>query len=225
MSKVSLQVIFSSPCEIAYLGNSITVQKNSFHDYLHALLAVQKNISALIKAGIGGVGSLACNFMANQLVLDRNAQIYFVEHFAGDMGGATPMESIGGAVKGLVHKLLNQDIFVIYIYLFRSSTAHNTQATLPICEDIASRYKILAINVYDYIHDQWCEMPPIQAAYFKKPLTPSKRITIAMRSDVAARYGANGQVNTFVHTGDALKIFGFLEYQPHILKSLVKKWP
>ena len=225
MSKVSLQVILSSPCEIAYLGNSITVQKNSFHEYLHTLLTVQnKNISAPIKAGIGGVGSLACNFMANQLVLDRNPQIYFVEHFAGDMGGATPLEFIGGAVKGSVQKLLNQDIFVIFLYLFRPSTAHNTKTTLPIFEDIASRYKIPAINVYDYIHDQWCEMPPIQAAYFKKPLTPSKRITIAMRSDVAALYGANGQVNTFVHTGDALKIFGFLEYQPHILKSLVKKW-
>ena len=65
--------------------------------------------------------------------------------------------------------------------------------------------------------DQWCGTPRIQAAYFKQPLAPSKRITIAIRSDDTALQGANGQVNTFVHTGDALKIFGFLEYQPDAL--------
>jgi len=346
MSKVSLHEILSSPCQIAYLGNSITAQKNSFHEYLHVLLTAQyKDVSAPIKAGIGGVGSLACNFMANQLVLDRNPQICFVECFAADMGGATPLELIGGAVEGLVQKLISQDIFVIFLYLFRSSTAHDAQTILPIYEDIACRYQIPSINVNDYIEyqyigrydeilsdgvhttplgasvyahyiasslssylgnstpqslpepinlhsfintniflptqfnpsnldvdrrglfrlsfpyveirmgekvmyeskshhaigflfladtqcgvisitdgdsneplimqlaDQWCEMPRIQAAYFKQPLTPSKRITIAIHSDAAALYGANGQVNTFVHTGDALKIFGFLEYK------------
>ena len=65
--------------------------------------------------------------------------------------------------------------------------------------------------------DQWCKTPRIQAAYLKKPLAPSKRITIVIRSDDVALYGANGQFNTFVHTGDALKLFGFLEYQPDVL--------
>jgi hypothetical protein len=350
MSKMSLREILNFPCKIAYLGNSITAQKNSFHEYLHVLLNAQyKNISNPIKAGIGGVGSLACNFMANQLVLDRNPQICFVECLAADMGGATPLELIDGAVEGLVQKLLSKDIFVIFLYLFRSSATYDVQSILPIYEDIASRYRIPTINVFDYIKnqyigrydeilsdgihttpfgaavyaqyiasslssfldnstpqpipepknfrsfintniflptqfdpgnldvdrrklfrlyfpyveiragekvlyesnshhvigfmfladiqcgvisitnddsndplimqlaDQWCKTPRIQAAYFKKPISPNKRVTLAILSDDRAPYGANGQVNTFVQTGDALKIFGFLEYKPDIL--------
>ena len=350
MSIASLKEILNSPCKIAYFGNSITAQKNSFHEYLHTLLKAQyKEVSFPIKVGIGGVGSLACNFMADQFVLDRKPQICFVECFTADMGGATPLELIRGAVEGLVRKLLNENIFVIFIYLFRLPTIHNLRTILSIYEQIAGHYQIPSINVYDYIYDeyfgrydeilsdgihttplgasvyaqyitnvmeslldlsnlpsvpglihdhvfinthislptqfdpsnldvdrrnlfrlslpyveirigekiiykstthhaigflfladahcgviciadsdsnellimqladQWCETPRIQAAYFKKPLTPSNRITIAMRSDDAALYGANGQVNTFVHTGDALKIFGFLEYQPDVL--------
>lgn len=350
MTKTTLGEIFSSPCKIAYLGNSITAQKNSYHEYLHALLTEQyKEISAPIKAGIGGVGSLACNFMSNQLVLDRNPQICFVECTAADMGGATPLEFIGGAVEGLVRKLLNQNIFVIFLYLFRSSLVHNAQTVLSIYEPIARHYKIPSIHVDDYIQDQylgrhdeilsdgvhttplgatvyaqyiassitsflrhsippflpgpihihlftntnislpsqfdpsdldinrhnlfrltlpyieirigekviheskshhtigflfladahsgviciadsdaaeqstmqladkWCDNPRIQAAYFKAPLTPNKRITISISPDQTALYGANGQINTFIKAGESLKLFGFLEYQPDAL--------
>jgi hypothetical protein len=156
MTRKTLEEIFSSPCKIAYLGNSITAQRNSYQEYLHALLTAQyKEVSAPIKAGIGGVGSLACNFMANQFVLARNPEICFVECFAADIGSATPLDFIGGAVEGLVRKLLSQNIFVIFLYLFRSSLVHNAQVILSIYEHIASHYQIPSINVDAYIKDQY----------------------------------------------------------------------
>jgi hypothetical protein len=350
MSKLTLIEIFNSPCKIAYFGNSITAQRDGYNEYLHKLLTAKyQKVSTPIKIGIGGVGSLACNFMANQFLINKNPQICFIECFAADMGGATPLEFIGGAVEGLVRKLLSQGIFIIFIYLFRLPTIYSAKNILSIYENIAIYYKIPSVNVYDYIKhqymeryneilsdgvhttslgasvyaqyifnsiesfleesnssllpepinyplfintniflptqfdrnnlnlnrnnlfrlsipyveihkgkkiiyetkllhsigflfvadtdcgviritdcetnkkfilqlaDQWCGVPRIQAAYLKSPLIPKKRITISITSDEKALYCANGQVNTFVHTGKALKIIGFLEYQPDVL--------
>lgn len=350
MSKLTLKEILNSHCKIAYFGNSITAQRGGYHEYLHKFLTTKyQKIYTPIKIGIGGVGSLTCNFMANQLLINKNPQICFVECFAADMGAATPLKFIGSAVEGLVRKLLSQGIFIIFIYLFRLPSIYSAKSILSIYESIATHYKIPSVNVYDYIKyqyvrryneilsdgvhttllgahvyaqyilssieslheesnsyilpepinnplfintniflptqfdpdnlnldrhnlfrfsipyveihvgekiiyetklnhaigflfiadtdsgvicitncetnkkfniqlaDQWCGVPRIQAAYFKSPLIPKKRITISISSDEKALYGANGQVNTFVHTGKALKLLGFLEYQPHVL--------
>lgn len=351
MSKLTLKEILNSHCKIAYFGNSITAQRGGYHEYLHKFLTAKyQNVSTPIKIGIGGVGSLACNFMTNQFLINKNPQICFVECFAADMGGATPFKFIGGAVEGLVRKLLSKGIFIIFIYLFRLPSIYSSKNILSIYESIAVNYKIPSVNVYNYIKykyvgryneilsddvhttslgayvyaqyifssiesflyeesnsyilpepinyplfintniflptqfdpdnlnldrhnlfrlsipyveirigekiiyktksnhaigflfiadtdcgvicitdcetnkkfniqlaDQWCGVPRIAAAYFKSPLTPKKQLIISISSDEKALYGANGQINTFVHTGKALKLFGFLEYQPDVL--------
>ena len=158
MTQTPLRDILNSPCNIAYLGNSITAQKNSYCEILHAYLSAQYHeVGPAIKAAIGGVGSLACNFMSDQLVIARKPNICFIECSAADMGGATPTHFIEEAIEGLIKKLLDNNIFVIFLHLFRSTSIYDSCLILNKYQKIINKYQIPSINVFNYINSTYSD--------------------------------------------------------------------
>ena len=97
----------SAPRSIAYLGNSLTVQKAGYRPALHQRL--EQHWGAPIQqvnAGLGGVGSLACSCLLDLLVRRHKPDLCLIECSAADMIGATPHTQIGPSVETLVRELL-----------------------------------------------------------------------------------------------------------------------
>jgi lysophospholipase L1-like esterase len=136
-------------CKIAYLGNSITAQKEGYKKYLSDYIDQafnQKN--SYINAGIGGIGSLATNFLMDDFVLRYRPDICFVECTAADLGAATPEEFIPSAVEGIIQKLITNNVKVCFLHLYREMPDEaKNERILSLYEKIVDHYQIPSINI------------------------------------------------------------------------------
>jgi hypothetical protein len=136
-------------CTIAYLGNSITAQKDSYRLLLHNnLVSHFRKIHKPVNAGIGGVGSLACAFLLDELVIRHQPALCFVECSAADSGGTTPSDAIGPAVEGIIRQLIAAGTGIIFLHMYRrSDMAIEKEKVLAIYETLADHYGIPSINL------------------------------------------------------------------------------
>lgn len=133
---------------IAYLGNSLTAQKEGYRPALHARLeALVGRKHRAINAGIGGVGSLGCGFLLPELVLRHGPQLCFVECTTADMGGATPIAAVGPAIDGIVGRLLDAGVSVCLLHMPRAAAAGIDPRVLPVYEQVADHYGVSSIDV------------------------------------------------------------------------------
>jgi hypothetical protein len=145
-----LETISQKACKIAFLGNSVTAQRNGYRTYLSNLINQQsKNQHVYINAGIGGVGSLASVFFVNDFVLRHKPDICFVECTVADVEGATPAHYILPSIHGIVNKLQSQNIFICFFHLFNSNKGIlEVNQIVSIYDDILAQYGIPSINIY-----------------------------------------------------------------------------
>ena len=88
------------PRSIAYLGNSLTVQKAGYRPALHQRLEQHWEAPLQqVNAGLGGVGSLACACLLDLLVQRHQPDLCLIECSAADMLGATSPAQIGPSSK------------------------------------------------------------------------------------------------------------------------------
>lgn len=140
-------------CKIAFLGNSITAQKEGYAYQL----ASQINDYFLpnhefIYAGIGGVGSLASCFLMDDFVVRYKPDICFVECTVADIGYATPPQYIKPAVEGIIQKLIASSTQICFLHLFNTHTSANrADEIIEDYEEVLAEYKIPSINVREKI--------------------------------------------------------------------------
>lgn len=141
-------------CKIAFLGNSITAQKEGYAYQL----ASQINDYFLpnhefIYAGIGGIGSLASCFLMDDFVVRYKPDICFVECTVADIGYATPHHHIKPAIESIIQKLIASSTQVCFLHLFNTHTsAERANEIIEDYEEILGHYKIPSINVREKIY-------------------------------------------------------------------------
>ena len=97
----------AGPASIAYLGNSVTVQKDGYRPHLHAgLIRRFGRAHRQINAGFGAVGSLGSVCTMDDLVIRHRPALCFVECMTGDMGVGLHAD-IGPALEGNPQKTGN----------------------------------------------------------------------------------------------------------------------
>jgi hypothetical protein len=138
----------SSPRAIAYLGMSVTAQKEGFRPLLHARLSAMFGVEhTAVNAGIGGVGSVACAFLADDLVVARKPALCFLECATGDFDKSYRAD-IGPAVEGIVRKLLASGCQVCMVHLPRLGTGASWSAeVIGEHERVAAHYGVPSVNV------------------------------------------------------------------------------
>jgi hypothetical protein len=137
--------------KIAYLGISITAQRNSYVDPLHQLLVSHWGVQLRpVRAGLGGVGSLACAGLLDYLVLRHSPDICFIECSLSDSRGATPIDWIHSSVSSIVADLRFAGVQPIFLHMpvFCSDGA-NSIVVDQIYSSIADKYGISSIDVRD----------------------------------------------------------------------------
>jgi hypothetical protein len=146
-------VLRERPCRIAYVGNSVTAQKDGYVRYLHEHISAscsQPHIA--IQAGLGGMGSMGCLFTLDQFVLNRKPDLCFIECTVGDCGSEPPLETIGPAVEGLVRKLHAAGCACCILHAYRNDRAARNFPPIIACyEQVADHYGIPSIHLAEAV--------------------------------------------------------------------------
>lgn len=140
---------------IAYLGVSVTAQRDGFRPRLHDQLVSRFGARPAVNAGIGAVGSLACVFLMDDFVLPSRPALCFVECTTGDLGGATAVDEIGPALEGILLKLRDIDCSACLLHLYRRDCSfREPHPVVEAYERVAERYGVPSINLARHVEEQ-----------------------------------------------------------------------
>lgn len=139
------------PRSIAYLGNSLTVQKTGYRPALHQRLEQHwETPLQQVNAGLGGVGSLACACLLDLLVRRHQPDLCLIECSAADMLGATSPAQIGPSVDTIVRELLAAGVEPVLLHLpWRRSMPAQQASTLGTYQRVADHYGIRSVSLWD----------------------------------------------------------------------------
>lgn len=139
------------PRSIAYLGNSLTVQKAGYRPALHQRLEQHWEAPLQqVNAGLGGVGSLACACLLDLLVLRHQPDLCLIECSAADMLGATSPGQIGPSLETIVRELLAAAVEPVLLHLpWRRSEPAQRESTFGTYLLVADHYGICSVSLWD----------------------------------------------------------------------------
>lgn len=137
---------------IAYLGVSVTAQRDGFRPRLHERLVARRGPHLAVNAGIGGVGSLACAFLMDDFVLPARPALCFVECTTGDLGGATSPGDLAAAVEGIILKLADAGCQACLFHLFRRDQSFAIPGDVLLAyERVAEHHGVPSIHLYRHV--------------------------------------------------------------------------
>ena len=147
----------SGVCKIAYMGSSVTVQKEGYRIFLQQFFREYFNREHLeICAAIGGVGAITGVFTMNEDVINYAPDLCFIEYMVSDRIEAnTPQSEIGKVIEGVVRKLNKIDCQIVFLYRYieRNLINERYQYALDEYEKIARHYNITSIDFGSYIQE------------------------------------------------------------------------
>lgn len=150
------QTLSSRPCKIAYLGNSVTAQKNGYRERLHELTCkITQQPHVAINAGIGGVGSLASAFLLSDFVLRQKPDLCFIECAIADSGYATPRKLIQPSIDSILWQLSQANVPACMLYLYKDKQPELYRQILQ--EDygpVVDHYNTLIIDIYHQMQER-----------------------------------------------------------------------
>lgn len=142
-------VLRERACRIAYVGNSVTAQRDGYVPHLHAHIGTwTAQPHHAFQVGLIGMGSMGCLFTLDPLVLSRKPDLCFIECTTGDSGSRPPLEIIGPAIEGLVRKLRAIGCECCILHAYRSDrTAEDFQPIIDRYEQVADHYGIPSVHL------------------------------------------------------------------------------
>jgi len=137
----------SDTARVAYLGASVTVQREGFRPLLHAhVTRAFGRPHVAVNAAVGAVGSVSAVFLMDALVLAHAPALCFVEYTTGDWGGRSSAKDIGPAVEGIVRKLVAHGIDACLLHLWRGDRVCDwPDPVIDTYERIADHYGVPSI--------------------------------------------------------------------------------
>ncbi len=183
-------------CKIAYMGSSVTVQKEGYRIFLQKFLRehfAQEHLE--ICAAIGGVGAITGVFTMDEDVIDYAPDLCFIEYMVSDrIEVNTPQSEIGKAIEGIVRKLNQIDCKIIFLYRYieQELISDRYHYALNEYEKIAEYYQINSIDFGGYIQD--CIE---RQKYAREKLFKDHTHTNRLGSEVAANYIADALKTIF----------------------------
>ena len=141
-------------CKIAFLGNSITAQKEGYaYQLANQIKTYFSPTHEFIFAGLGGMGSLASCFMMEDFVLRHKPDICFVECTVADIGYATPNHYLKPSIEGIIQKLISSSTKICFLHLYNTHTLpERADEIISLYEEVIDSYKIPSINVREKIN-------------------------------------------------------------------------
>jgi GDSL-like lipase/acylhydrolase family protein len=138
----------TQPCTIAYLGASVTAQREGYRPRVHkAIRSRFAQDHRAVNAGVGGVGAVSAAFLMDRLVLRHRPDFCFVEYSSGDMGSTAPPGEIEAAVAGIVGKLRDAGCAPCFLHMYRAGWSSRCAEVVASWERVATRWNVPSIDV------------------------------------------------------------------------------
>lgn len=136
------------PSSIAYLGNSVTVQKDGYRPHLHAgLIHRFGHDHKQVNAGFGAVGSLGSVCTMDELVIRHNPTLCFIECMTGDMGVGLHADT-GPALEGILRKLATIGCSACFLNLPRRDADFSPDNPIvALYARVAAHYGAASVNL------------------------------------------------------------------------------
>jgi hypothetical protein len=134
-------------CTVAYLGASVTAQRDGYRPRLHDLLcdATGRDHRSVF-AGTGAMGSITGVFLMDELVLARRPDLCFVEYTTSDAACTTPPEYLGPALEGILCKLRDAGCEACFLHLYRADHELATSPVAEAYERVADHYGVPSVD-------------------------------------------------------------------------------
>jgi hypothetical protein len=143
-----------APCTIAYMGASVTAQKDGYRPRLHELLSqATGHDHRAVPAGLGAMGAITGVFLMDELVLPRRPDLTFVEYATSDIAGTTPPEHLGAVLEGIVGKLRAAGSEPCFLYLHRADMRLGSSPIVDTYERVADAHGVPSINVAEWMRE------------------------------------------------------------------------
>src|ERR1700677_2127756 len=141
------------PARIAYLGLSVTAQRDGYRMRLHQWITSHfGQAHQPVNAGIGDVGSISCAFLMDDFVSPFRPELCFIECTTGDVMGKTRLADIAGAVEGIVLKLAGIGCRACILPLpWRDPAMVAPEDVIEEYERVADFHGVPSIHLYRYI--------------------------------------------------------------------------
>lgn len=108
------------PQSIAYIGNSVTAQRDGYRPLLHKLIEDwSSHRHDTINFGLGGVGSFGSAALFDLFVAKRRPSVAFIETSLADSGLNTPVEWVEDSVRSLVKSLQEMETTAVFLHMPR----------------------------------------------------------------------------------------------------------
>jgi hypothetical protein len=139
-------------CTIAYMGASVTAQRDGFRPRLHELVCrdTRRNHRA-VAAALGATGAITGVCLMDELVLSHHPHLAFVEYATSDVAGTTPLRELAPVLEGIVGKLRDAGCEPCFLYLHRSDLDLGASEVVSVYEDVAEYHAVASINVADWM--------------------------------------------------------------------------
>jgi hypothetical protein len=139
-------------CTIAYMGASVTAQRDGFRPRLHELMCrdTRRNHRA-VAAALGAAGAITGVFLMDDLVIAHQPDLAFIEYATSDVAGTTPLRELAPALEGIIGKLRDTGCEPCFLYLHRSDVDLGASETVAVYEDVADYHEVASINVADWM--------------------------------------------------------------------------
>jgi hypothetical protein len=138
----------SEQCAIAYLGASVTVQREGFRPRLHELLRRRFGQGhRSVMAAVGAVRVVSAAFLTDELVIAHEPDLCLVEYTTAELIAHTPLDRTEAALEGIVAKLARAGISPCFLHLHRRRSPLRTPEVLATFERVAERHGIPSIDL------------------------------------------------------------------------------
>lgn len=144
---------------IAYIGHSITAQKDGYRTILHQQLSsLFRQNHVPINAALGANGSFGTLATLDELVMRHEPDLFLLECSVGDIGTRTPATTVGPAVEGIVRRLIKCGCRGCMIHLFRADTDMRIgHPVIDTHERVAEHYGIPSIHIARPLQEAGCK--------------------------------------------------------------------
>jgi hypothetical protein len=134
---------------IAYLGASVTAQRDGYRPRLHARLEARHgHAHQPVVAAFGAIGSAGAVFLADDLVVSRAPDLCLVELTTTDVAGHSPLPAVGPAIEGVLRKLAAVGCATCIVHLHRADLEVSPASpVVRAYEQVAEHYGVPTLNL------------------------------------------------------------------------------
>ncbi len=143
-------------CTIAYMGASVTAQRDGYRPRLHELICRDtRRDHRAVAAALGATGAITGVFLMDDLVLAHHPDLAFVEYATSDVAGTTPL----AAARSRCSRGSSRSCAT---WAANHASSTSTEATsivgasevVAAYEDVADHHAVASINVADWMRTE-----------------------------------------------------------------------